>query len=385
MRLFSRATHLLAALALLAALPACDSGTDGPDDGPPGSLRPLVLADLLAPATTAEVDAVRADWRTRDTRARDVRVEAEGTMLLGTVPVRFTVLSHTVGGARHVGAVLVPVSLPADARVPVLVYAHGGYSGAGGAPYDVGSFPAQFLGVAQRLVYVVPAYRSERIAINGRVFTAQGEPSIGNFDVDDTMALLSAALERTPQADGARVGVLGESRGGLVALELGARDRRVKLVLDAFGPTDVRIAYTPALLSEEQFRASVRATIAAPTTFDNLITSAILPVDQVTANADGSLTITDAGYREMRERLARTAPVAYVADLPTTEVHHGAIDPVATVDFSRALARAFAAAGRPSGSATFRYYEYPLGLHTLFTLLDVAPRLNDALVRTLAP
>ncbi len=379
----SRSARALVALALLAALPACDSG--GPDAPPADTLRPLVLADLLAPATPAEVDAVRADWRSRDTRARDVRVEAEGETRLGTIPVRFTVLSHTVGGVRHVGAVLVPVSLPASARVPVLVYAHGGYSGPGGAPYDAGSFPAQFLGAAERLVYVVPAYRSERLSVNGRVFTAEGDPSIGNYDVDDTMALLSAALDRTPQADGSRVGVLGESRGGLVALELGARDRRVKLVLDAFGPTDVRIAYSPAILSEQQFGDAIRAAMTAPNDFNNLITSAILPPDAVTANADGSLSITEAGYREMRLRLARTAPTAYVVDLPTTEVHHGVIDPIATVEFSRALARAFAAAGRPSGSGTFTYYEYPLGLHSLFTLLDVAPRLNGAIVRVLAP
>lgn len=367
-----RPTLLLPLLVLVAA---CDSNPI-----PPEPTQPLSIAQLQAPVTAAEVDAVVADWEQRDTDARDVRVERTASVTLGSVPMTATVYSHLVAGARHVGAVLVPTALTAPASAPVLVYTKGGYTGPGGfegPPVELiaGRLPGEPL--RSRLVYVVPAYRSERLSVGGTVYTAGGTVSIGDYDVDDTMALLSVALQRVPQADPSRVAVVGESRGGLVALAMGARDPRVDLVVDAFGPTDFRLAFGG--IDDATFLGSVRATLAAPDDPANLITRALLPLDALTAEPDGSVTITAFGLQRLRLTLARTAPRAYVARLPRTEVHHGTGDTVASVEYSRALRDAFAAAGRPSGSGSFTYYEYPGGQHDVTTLDGYFARVEAAL------
>lgn len=369
-------TRLL--LPLLAFVAACDSASPPPT--PPPAPQALSIAQLQAPVTAAEVDAVVADWQQRDTDARDVRVEGTASVTLGSVSMTATVYSHAVAGVRHVGAVLVPTALTAPASAPVLVYTKGGYTGPGGfegPPVELiaGRLPGEPL--RSQLVYVVPAYRSERISVGGTVYTAGGTVSIGDYDVDDTMALLSVALQRVPQADPSRVAVVGESRGGLVALAMGARDPRVDLVVDAFGPTDFRLAFGG--IDDATFLGSVRATLAAPDDPANLITRALLPLDALTAEPDGSVTITADGLQRLRLTLARTAPRAYVARLPRTEVHHGTGDTVASVEYSRALRDAFAAAGRPSGSGSFTYYEYPGGQHDVTTLDGYFARVADAL------
>ena len=374
---------LLAAPALLGALAlsACDTGGPSPDTTP----VPLTVATLTAPSTADEIGAVRTDWASRDTEARGVTVENEGTVTFGGTAMRFTVVSHTVAGIRHVGAILVPASLAATDRVPVLVYTHGGYTGPGGFDFPVEAIasrlPAEPL--RSRLVLVIPSYRSERISVAGQTYTSGGMVSIGNYDVDDTMALLSVALARVPQADGSRVGVVGESRGGLVALELGARDRRIDLVVESYGTTDFRTAIAAA--DEATFAASVRAAVAAPDAPANILTSSLLPLDQISSSADGTLTITADGLREARLRLIRTAPVTFVSDLPVTQIHHGTADATSDISYSRAIRDAFATAGRPSGSGTFTYYEYPGGQHDVTTLDGYFPRVAAEITRVLSP
>lgn len=345
--------------------------------------RTLTFADVTAPPTQAEVSAVVADWDRRDTRAEGVRVEATETVTLGTVPMEATVYSHLVGGVRHVGAVLVPTALTTPASAPVMVYAHGAYAGPGGFPF----FPIESLAervpgepLRSQFVYVVPAYRSERIQLAGTTYTAEGSASIGDYDVDDTMALLSVALDRVPQADPSRVALFGESRGGLVVLEMAARDSRVDLVVDAFGLTDYRIGL--AGITEEVFLGSVRQALAAPNAPESILTGSIVPLDAITEEPDGTLTISGDGYRRLRQGLARTAPVAYVERLPITQVHHGTADATATVEFSRVLAQAFEDAGRPSGSSTFTYYEYDGGGHDLSTLPGFYSRFSAVLSET---
>jgi acetyl esterase/lipase len=365
-----------------AALADADTG-----DAAPATVA-LTLDLVTEPATADEVADVLAAWETRDTSAREVTVEASGSIALGAESMTFVVLAHTVGDLRHVGAVLVPESLSSPVSAPVLVYCHGGYTGEGGLP------PFRIEDLASRLpdgplrgelVYVIPAYRGERIEIDGVAYAGEGAPSIGDREVDDAMALLSAALAQVPQADPDRVAVLGESRGGLVALEMGARDPRVDLVLDAYGPTDFRIGLASSGVDDALFEAAVQQALAAPDDPATLLLRSIVPIDQVSQADDGALVISAAGRRALRENLARSAPLAYAAELPVTETHHGSLDGTAAVEYSRALAEAMAAAGRPSPGPSFTYFEYEGGDHDLATLPGAVERLGEAIERVLAP
>lgn len=376
----------LAVLGVVGSSLACDSSTGGGGGGgvDAGTPRPLVLGDLLAPVTAAELQRVEEEWASRDISARGVTQLASGTVTLGAVPMTWRVLEHAVDGARHVGVVLVPASLTAPA--PVLVYTHGGYTGDAGLPpftvEDLASrIPSQPL--REKLIYVIPSYRGERVRIANTTYSSGGDTLFGTTDLTDTAAFLSAVVATTPLADVSRVAVFGESRGGMVALSLGALDDRFDLVIDAFGPTDFRVAL--AGLPAGLFEAAVAGAVASPEDPATLLLRSLIPVDQVTVNPDAGLIITEAGYVEMRRRMAATSALAAPSRLPATQVHHGTADPSASVQYSRALAAAMADAGRVSPSRVFTYFEYDGGSHGLDTLPGAVSRMAEALNRELAP
>ena len=86
------------------------------------------LDALFAPASAAELEAVRSDWAARDVSARGVAVELEERYSLAGRGCALRILSHQVDGVLHYGAVLVPEGSAAGS-LPLLLYLHGGDSG----------------------------------------------------------------------------------------------------------------------------------------------------------------------------------------------------------------------------------------------------------------
>lgn len=329
-------------LALALALAACGDGGAGPDDG-----TSVDLEALFAPATAAEMAAVRAEWAARDPAPVDVKVEMTQPFTLGGQPATLRVLSHAIPGGRHYGAVIAANAAGAKS-LPALVYLHGGDGGASSS--DLSVITTALGGLSAGFVWIVPSFRAEPLVVGGTRFTSGGEASPWDKDVDDAIALLGAALAATPAADPERVGAIGFSRGAGVALMMGIRDRRVDRVVEFFGPTDFFDGFVRDLVERALDGGAV-----------NLPGFEVLDARYVQPLGAGTRTIA-----EVRHQLALRSPALFARDLPPVQVHHGTADPVVAPSQAESLIRALQALGR--GAPGDGYHLYPAGVHDLFTL-----------------
>jgi dipeptidyl aminopeptidase/acylaminoacyl peptidase len=310
----------------------CGDGGAGPEEGPD-------LDALFAPATAAEIAAVRADWAGRDPAPADVRVESTQTITFGGVPSTLRVLSHAIAGGRHYGAVIT-ANGAAPGTLPVLVYLHGGDGGVGVNDLFLLSLA---LGDAVRgFTWVLPSFRGESLTTPGGTYRSGGEPSPWDRDVDDAIALLGAALTNAPAADPSRVVALGFSRGGGVALLMGIRDERVDRVIDFFGPTDFFGPYIREV-TEQALDGELRPLPG----LDVLDERFIQPFGA------GALPLA-----QLRLELARRSAVLFAAELPTVQIHHGTADSVVAVSQSERLIAALQGLGRGAPATLDEWHLY---------------------------
>lgn len=320
-------------LVLLAAVvSACQSlGTEPVATG-------VDLDALFRPATAAEIAAVEAEWRTRDVSAREIVEEGASALALAGGPGTVRVFSHEVDGHRHYGATIVPAGA-APGSLPVVVIAHSGETGV-----DVHGVAARLALMGERargFAYVVPSFRAEPLVANGTVYRSGGAPSPWDRDVDDALAFLQVALERTPEADPERIGALGTSRGATVALLMAVRDPRIALVSEMAGPTDL---FDPWMreLTEEALRGEGRPLVG----FHVIDQRFIQPL------ARGAITPA-----RFRLELVRRSPVLWASRLPAVQLHHGTADEVVPVSQARHFIDALARLDRTVQMDEFHLYE----------------------------
>lgn len=302
------------------------------------------LEALFSPPSASELAMIQADWASRDVSAQDVNVLAEEIVTVPGLPEsRVQIVSHTVTGLSHVGAIVVPTGAQENS-LPILIYNHPGDEG-----IDLnGTFSLISLGLSginSDFILVAPTFRSEVMTYNGQEYTAEGPESPWDFDVDDSIALLNVALELAPEADASRIGILGASRGGGVSLLMAARDPRIDLVIEYFGPTDFFVE-SALETTEEALRGDVRDLPG----LDFLNNTFLFPYQQ------GALSLED-----MRLEYIRRSPVYFVEDLPLVQVHHGNQDDIVPVDHATSLERALSMSSKPASE--YEVYLYPTAGH----------------------
>lgn len=366
---------LCVAAALLAG---CGDDGSGPD---PRVVAGVDLDVLFAPATQAEVDAVMADWATRTPTASGFQVESTLDTTLLDVDVRASVVSHVVDGHRHYSALVVPFGDGADpGPLPVVVYLHGGDNGfAVDDIFTLASFAPELAG---RVVWAAPSFRAEPVRFEGMIFTSEGEPSPWDRDVDDALALLEVVAAEVPEADVGRVGLVGLSRGGGVALLMAERDPDIDLVVEFFGPTDFFDGFIQDVVAD-----ALRGDLRDLPGLEFLNGEFIVPL------REGQTTIA-----AVRGELVRRSAVLYADRLPDLQVHHGELDTVVEVSQAESLIATMLGLGRganplcpavdgPSGigDPLFEACLYPSGSHNPLTMNGSIPRAGTFLERLLAP
>ena len=307
------------------------------------------LDSLFAPPTPAEIAMVEAEWETRMPETRGVEIELDTVVERQSATLRVRILSHTVGGLRHYGAVVTPPDAE-PGSLPVLVFTHGGDNGVELREVFLMNALLEFEGRGVGLV--APSYRSEPLEFDDRVFVSDGPASPWDRDVDDTMWLLSVAIEAVPELNKERVAVLGISRGAGVGLLAGVRDPRIDAVVEAAGPTDLFDDYAREIL-EEALAGNVRDLPGV----EYLDETLIQPWKR------GELTDAQA-----RLELLRRSAAYFVDRLPPVQLHHGTADGVVAVSQAHRLIEAMREAGK--GKAEFEAHLYEGAGHSLLDLLS---------------
>ena len=301
------------------------------------------LDALFAPPTADEITQVKEEWDTRPPEVSGVRLELDS---VGSVRVR--ILSHTVGGLRHYGAVVTPVGAE-PGSLPVILYAHGGDSGVEIEDTFLLNQILQLQDLSAALV--IPSYRSEPLRLGDQVFLSEGPPSPWDRDVDDTISLLSVALEQAPELDEERVAIVGFSRGGGVGLLTAARDPRIDAVVEFFGLTDLFDEY-----AREIFEEALDGELRDLPGLDYLNEILVLPWKLG--------VLSDA---EARLELVRRSGVYFVDRLPPVQLHHGREDTVVAVSQAYRLIEAMDAAGKTDQD--FEWYIYAGAGHDITALI----------------
>lgn len=306
-----------------------------PTDTPPaqdaGWTVGFSLDRLFVPPTRAEIDRVWAEWAKRDLAPRDVTELKRGRLKLGTVEAEARIYSYRIHGEKNYGAVIVPDAIGAG-PVPVIVDLKG---------VSPDFFPLQLTRLvsppaldadAGRFIYVVPSFRGERLIFDGQEYKSEGDPN-DSWDgaTDDSISFLTAALGATPQADPDRIAAFGKSRGGTLALLMGIRDRRIKLVEDWSGPVDwFRLVgaygWNPREIEGDALRYRVKPEEDGGQFVGTFLTKAIKG---------------ERGLAEVRAHMIASSPIFFAEHLPITQAHHGVEDEMVPARNGRELLTVF--------------------------------------------
>jgi tetratricopeptide (TPR) repeat protein len=289
---------------------------------------PFPLEAVFAKPTAAEIKAAEADWARRNLSAKKVRVVKTGIIDLGHVKAQVRIVSHSVHGFTHYGAIIVPEGV-STGKYPVVLDLKG-------VSWDF--FPLNlnnlispaFLGADQdKFIYVVPSFRGEVMKFDGAEYRSEGDRT-DSWDgaTEDALALLNAALKITPQADPARICAFGKSRGGSVALLAGIRDKRITRVLDWAGPADwFTLMDSGGWTQEEIIREALLERSQPKEEGGQFIERFLLKA------IEGKWKLAD-----VRRKMIQDSAVYFAERLPELQAHYGVEDEIVPVGNGRALA-----------------------------------------------
>ena len=145
------------------------------------------------------------------------------------------------------GYVFTPVKMDETVQHPAIVLLHGGFH----QHFDVEWFPLIRGLIAHGYVVIFPEYHGSR-GYGPEIF----ENNYGRSDVDDTLAA-AAYIGTKPFVDKRRLGIVGESRGGMITLlSIERAPKQFKVAVDVVGLTDfvAYMGYKPEYRRQEVAR-----------------------------------------------------------------------------------------------------------------------------------
>lgn len=348
-------------LGLIALTISCQQNTVGSDDN---IINGVDLDLLFAAPTALETTVIEQDWASRDIRVINIKIDTSSFILLNGKLSNLEVLSHTVGGLKHYGAVITPYSAT-NAKLPILCYLHGGDAGV--SILEIAFVLSALQIDLSRYIIVVPSFQGEPLIVGDTVYLSEGADSPWDYDVDDALALLNATINYYTFADSTRIGLLGFSRGAGVALLMAIRNSGIDRVVEISGPTDFLGEYV-----QEITREALQGIDPNLPGFDYLNATFLSPL------VEGTTTIGS-----VRLELIRRSAVYFASRLPNLQIHHGRDDDLVAVSQAESLEQALIELGTRASS--FEVFLYDAGGHNPLQLqgsLERAGLFLNALTET---
>lgn len=309
---------------------------------------PFHLDSLFEAPSPAEIAAVRRDWARRRLHATDVEQVAEHTTTFHEHRFVVRILSHTVHGDRHYGAVLIPEGAT-HGCCPLVLELHG--VSANYSPFDIkrARIPKILQEDLSRVIVALPAFRGNTLVIGDHTYASEGTPTQAwDGAADDALAFLSVVLNQVPEADTTQICAYGKSRGGTIALLVGERDERIDCVVNWAGPAEwFGHMGTFGWALQEQVEWALwerwepgRGWGSSDQFIDWYLREPI---------AQGA-----PGLEETRHRILASSPLYFLETLPAAQMHYGVEDRSVPVANAEALQQAHAT--RDSSTVPFEIY-----------------------------
>ena len=141
-------------------------------------------------------------------------------------------------GKKHYGAIIFPKDYNEQEEYPMLVWAEGLNQNNPSVNLNTKTIK-RITSLAENYFILVPSFRGQALVSNQERYCSDG--FFGDaYDgaATDALGLLSFAKNEITGVDSERISIIGVSRGGTVALLVGARDKSIKSVVSISGPTD---------------------------------------------------------------------------------------------------------------------------------------------------
>ncbi|MEM6273808.1 MAG: prolyl oligopeptidase family serine peptidase [Myxococcota bacterium] len=314
------------------AIAACG---DGESESQPGLRKELEssgvsISQLFQTPDDAELEAIRADWMSRDLSVRNVIEEMRSRRANGDTVV---VLSHELEAGVRYGAIVIPEN--ASESMPVVVNSIGF-----GPPYQLDLTPARSA-FGGGFITVLPGFRGHTLILDDQTWRSDG-PRFDQCDggTDDMLTFLRVALEHEPAADRERIYAFGGSRGGNVSMLASAREPSIRGVVSLAGPTSyvVEDYLEHPNLSNLYARWFVRELLEDPSQVESA-----------------------------RVEMVACSPLFFIESLPALQLHHGESDRSVPVENTEAFEEAW---GRERPGEVLEVFYYPDEGHSFAGSLD---------------
>ncbi len=195
----------------------------------------LHLDSLFKPTDSLELATIKANWQSFSTASDSFSIIKE---MYYAIDRKLLIIEQYAEGRKHYGAIIFPYQYDEQQKYPLLLWANG-LNQQDPTSYMEDDFRKKLYANLNNYFILIPAYRGQALSVYGKRYCADG--FFGDaFDgaTNDALRLLHLTQTEFKGVNKKKTAVWGVSRGGTVALLMGARDTTINAVISQSGPVD---------------------------------------------------------------------------------------------------------------------------------------------------